>query len=132
MQRLDVPVMFTSADPKDKGPLSGMARFAVAAATMAFGALALCCMFITVLSPLMFDNPAAADSWTTWFFDLAHPFYVLVFMHSFSPAFRAARTGSRAAARTWLVRQAMGIGCLLLAYAVLLFGCHGSFVCRVV
>jgi hypothetical protein len=113
-------------------PVAMPQRIAIGIATMLLGALALACAFVFAMSFLMFDNPSAENSITTWNLALAHPVFVLAYLFALPCGIEAAFMGKRNQARLFLIAVSAGIGWLVLAWGIVIFVCHGRFVCAVI
>ena len=107
-----------------------MVKLVVVAGLMASGITAIVAALAVILSPLIFDNPAAIRSPLTWNVAVAPIAYLLAFIVSLRWVAKAIATGERRALGRWLYAQFLGIGWVALAYALLQVVCKGNFGCR--
>jgi hypothetical protein len=121
--------MFSRTDPAVAMPMSTFARAMIGVTALLLGAAAAACGVASLFSFFMFDAPGSENSVTTLNFALAHPVFVMAYLFSLPFAMRAVFGGERAQARRWIVVQAAAAVWLAQAYAILIFGCHGRFVC---
>jgi hypothetical protein len=114
---------------KNSGAMTMPVRVSIGIATALLSVLALGCGIVFLFSCLMFDNPSATESLTTWNFAFSHMIFVFAYGSALPGAAGAVFKGRRDEARSWLIRISAGLGWLVLAYGILIFGCHGRFVC---